>query len=128
MAKYPRQFNSTVGGLTGYGLRNSPLRTQKLTADKITDAFFDLQFSFQIILIVITFVATIFLNISIFCRYYEISLCNFLSFYLLYLYSKNRTVLNPHSVLMARNCMQNKPIFPRTILSISAPPSSRIIV
>ncbi len=107
MAKYPRQFNSTVGGLNLYGLWNSPpTKLQKLFS------IYNLVFK---LFIVIIFVATISLNISVFCRYYEISLCNFFYFYLLYLYSKNRMVLNPHSVLMARNGMQNKPIIPRTI-------------
>ncbi len=73
--------------------------------------------------IVIIFVATISLNISVYCHYYEISLRKFY-IYLLYLYSKNRMVLNPHSVLMARNSLQNKPIIPRKVLSISAPPFS----
>ncbi len=114
--KISRQFNSTVGGLTLYGLWNSPpTKLQKLFS------IYNLVFK---LFIVIIFVATIFLNISVFGRYYEISLCNFFYFYLLYLYSKNRMVLNSHSVLMARNSMQNKPIIPRTILSISAPPSS----
>ncbi len=116
MSKYPRQFNSTVGGLTLYELWNSlPTQLQKLFS------IYNLVFK---LFIVIIFVATISLNISVICSYYEISLCNFFYFYLLYLYSKNRMVLNPHSVHMARNSMQNKPIFPRTILSISDPPSS----
>ncbi len=43
MEKYPH--NSTP--LHSWG--SHPLRTLELTADKITESFFDLQFSFQII-------------------------------------------------------------------------------
>ncbi len=88
-----------------------------------TEAFFDLQFSFQIIHCYY-FCGDHFLKYIRFWPLFEISLCDFFNFYLLYLYSKNRMVLNPHSVLMARNSVQNKPIIPRTILSIPATPSS----